>query len=175
MKSLAYLSGLLILGSLAVTGCGSDPINSPSPASTAQFTAALLPASEVPPVTGAEAGGSANATITFNLTKDSAGTVTAATMDVTVSASGFPAGTALTGAHIHPGATGTNGGILISLGLTAGEITFANGSGSFTKQGVTVPADQANSILANPAGFYLNIHTAANAGGVARGQLTRIQ
>jgi hypothetical protein len=38
-----------------------------------------------------------------------------------------------------------------------------------------VPVDQANSILANPAGFYLNIHTAANPGGVARGQLTRTQ
>jgi hypothetical protein len=175
MKSLTYLSGLLILGSVVVAGCGGDPVTSPSPASTAKFTAALLPASEVPPVTGTEAGGSANAAITFNLTKDSAGTITAATMDVTVSASGFPAGTALTASHIHPGATGNNGGVLVSLGLAAGEVTFANGSGSFTKQGVTLTVDEANSILANPAGFYLNIHTAANAGGVARGQLTRVQ
>jgi hypothetical protein len=45
----------------------------------------------------------------------------------------------------------------------------------FTKQGVTVTADEANSILANPASFYLNIHTAANPGGVARGQLVRAQ
>ena len=28
---------------------------------------------------------------------------------------------------------------------------------------------------ANPSSFYLNIHTAANPGGVARGQLTRVQ
>jgi hypothetical protein len=27
----------------------------------------------------------------------------------------------------------------------------------------------------HPGGFYLNIHTAANLGGVARGQLTRAQ
>lgn len=27
----------------------------------------------------------------------------------------------------------------------------------------------------DPSGFYLNIHTAANPGGVARGQLTRVQ
>jgi len=40
---------------------------------------------------------------------------------------------------------------------------------------VAIPADQANSILANPAGFYVNIHTAANPGGVARGQLVRAQ
>ena len=174
MKSLTYLSGLLILGSLAIAGCGSDP-NSPSPTSTAKFTAVLLPASEVPPVTGAEAGGSGNATITFNLTKDSAGTITAANMDVTASASGFPAGMALTASHIHAGPAGANAGIFVSLGLTAGEVTFANGSGSFTKQGVTLTADEANAIMANPAAFYLNIHTAANPNGVARGQLTRVQ
>jgi hypothetical protein len=96
-------------------------------------------------------------------------------MDATISVTGFPAGTALTASHIHPGATGANGGILVSLGLAAGEVTFATGGGSFTKRGITVTVDQANSILANPAGFYLNIHTAANPGGVARGQLTRMQ
>jgi CHRD domain len=172
MKSRALI-GLLILGSLAAA-CGDDPPTAPSPTSSSvTFTAALQPSSEVPPITGTEANGSGTATLKFNLTKDSAGNVTAATMDATVSVTGFPAGTALTASHIHPGATGANGGVLVSLGLAAGEVTFATGSGSFTKQGVTVPVDQANSILANPAGFYLNIHTAANPGGVARGQLTR--
>ena len=175
MKSLG-LFGLLILG-LVVSACGSDtetPI-APSSASSVTFTATLLPASEVPPVTGAEANGSGTATLTFNLTRDAAGTITAVTMDATVSVQGFPAGTALTASHIHPGVFGANGGVLVSLGLAAGEVTFANGSGSFTKRGVTVTADQANSILANPANFYLNIHTAANPNGVARGQLIRVQ
>jgi hypothetical protein len=174
MKSRALL-GLLILGSLAA-GCDSDTPMTPSPASSsATFTAALQPASEVPPITGTEANGSGTATLKFNLTKDSAGNVTAATMDATVSVTGFPAGTALTASHIHPGATGANGGVFVNLGLAAGEVTFATGSGSFTRQGVTVTVDEANAILANPAGFYLNIHTAANPGGVARGQLTRMQ
>jgi hypothetical protein len=175
MKSLG-LFGLLILG-LVVSACGSDtetPI-APSPASSATFTATLLPSSEVPPITGAEANGSGTATLTFNLTRDAAGTITAVTMDTTVSVQGFPAGTALTASHIHPGVVGASGGVFVSLGLAAGEVTFANGSGSFTKRGVTVTADQANSILANPANFYLNIHTAANPNGVARGQLIRVQ
>jgi CHRD domain-containing protein len=175
MKSLS-LVGLLIFG-LVVTGCGGgDTPMAPSPSSSAAtFTAALLPANEVPPVTDSEASGSGTATITFNLTRDSAGYITAATMDATVSVTGFPAGTTLTASHIHPGATGTNGGVFVNLGLTPGEISFASGSGSFTKRGVSLTADQANSIIGNPAAFYLNIHTAANSGGVARGQLTRMQ
>jgi hypothetical protein len=175
MKSRALI-GLLLLGSLAAA-CGDDPPIAPSPSSSSSvtFTVALLPSSEVPPIGGTEANGSGTATLKFNLTRDAAGTTTAATMDATVSVTGFPAGTALTASHIHPGAAGANGGILVSLGLAAGEVTFATGSGSFSRQGIAVPVDQANSILANPAGFYLNIHTAANPGGVARGQLTRTQ
>jgi CHRD domain len=175
MKSLS-LFGLLVLG-LGVAACGSDGDmpTTPSPASSAMFTAALLPASEVPPITGGEANGSGTATLTFNLTKDAAGYITSATMDATVTVQGFPAGTALTASHIHPGVVGANGGVFVSLGLAAGEVTFATGSGSFTKRGVTVTADEANAILANPANFYLNIHTAANPGGVARGQLIRVQ
>jgi hypothetical protein len=174
MKSLT-LFGLLGLGVLAAA-CGSDSKmpTTPSPASSVMFTAALRPSSEVPPVSGNEANGSGTATLTFNLTRDAAGTITAATMDATVSVQGFPAGTALTASHIHPGATGANGGVFVSLGLGEGEVTFATGSGSFTKR-VTVTADEANSILANPASYYLNIHTAANPGGAARGQLTRVQ
>ena len=173
MKSL-YLSGLLVLGCV-VAGCSSDAPMSPSSVSSAMFTALLLPSSEVPPVTGSEANGSGTATLKFNLAKDSAGNITAATMDVTVSVSGFPSGTALTASHIHPGAAGVNGGVLVNFGLSPGEISFATGTGSFTKQGVTLTVEQANSILANPAAFYLNIHTTANSGGVARGQLTRTQ
>jgi hypothetical protein len=175
MKSYA-LFGLLALA-VAAAACSNDnnTPTTPSPASSAMFTAALRASSEVPPVNGDEASGSGTATLTFNLTRDAAGTITAATMDATVSVQGFPAGTALTASHIHPGVLGANGGVYVSLGLAAGEVTFATGSGSFTKRGVTLTADEANSILANPASFYLNIHTAANPGGTARGQLTRVQ
>jgi CHRD domain len=40
---------------------------------------------------------------------------------------------------------------------------------------ITLTADQANAILTNPGAYYLNIHTAANPNGVARGQLTLAQ
>ena len=157
---------LALAVSLAVVGCAPPP-------STLALEPTLLPANEVPAITGAEAGGSATAKVTLNLTKDSAGNVSAATLDVNVTATGFPAGTALTASHIHSAPAGVNGGIVISFGLTPGEVIFATGSGSFTKQGISVSADQANAILANPGGFYVNTHTAANTNGVARGQLTR--
>ena len=174
MKRYTSLLALIALG-VTLSACNDNGATAPSGTSTSTFTAALLPANEVPPITGSEAGGSGTATVTFNLTKDSADYVTAATMDVTVNVTGFPAGTALTQSHIHPGAVGANGGVFVSLGLSAGEVTFPTGSGSFSKQGITVTVDQANTILANPGGFYLNIHTAANPNGVARGQLTRTQ
>jgi hypothetical protein len=174
MKPFICLSGLLILASVAA-GCGGDTPTTPSPASSSTFNAMLRPSSEVPPVGGSEAGGSGTASLTFNLSRDAAGNITAATMDATVSVTGFPPGTALTASHIHPGAVGASGGVFVSLGLTPGEISFATGSGSFTKRSVTLTVDQANSILANPGGYYLNIHTAENPNGVARGQLTRAQ
>jgi hypothetical protein len=174
MKRFIHPLALLILG-CGLSGCSGDPSTSPSPASVSTFRSVLLPANEVPAITGAEANGSGTANLTFNVTRDSAGTITAATLDVTVSVTGFPAGTALTGAHVHPGVAGVNGGIVVSFGLAPGEVTFATGSGSFSRAAVTVTADQASSILANPAGFYVNIHTAANPGGVARGQLALTQ
>ena len=166
------LSLALIVFGLTLSACSDDSPNSPSPASSSKFTVTLLPANEVPAIVGAEAAGSGTATITLNLTKDSSGYVTAATADFSVTAAGFPNGTTLTGAHIHGGNAGSNGGILVSLALAAGEVTFANGGGSFAKTGISVTVDQANAIVANPSSFYFNIHTAANVGGVARGQLT---
>lgn len=175
MTRVICLSGLLILASLAAGCGGGDTPTTPSPASSSAFNATLLPSSEVPPVNGSEAGGSGTASLTFNLSRNAAGDITAATMDAAVSVTGFPPGTALTASHIHPGNVGASGGVFVSLGLTPGEVSFANGSGSFTKRGVTLTVDQANSILGNPGGFYLNIHTAENPNGVARGQLTRAQ
>jgi CHRD domain len=165
----------LTILALTLGACGKKSPTNPGSDPAPTFTAALLPSNEVPAVTNGDAGAAGTVTITFNLTKDSAGTITAATADFSATFSGFPAGSALTAAHIHPGAAGTNGGVLVSLGLTQGEITFPTGSGSLSKTGISMTVDQANSILANPAGFYFNAHTALNPGGAVRGQLVRTQ
>jgi CHRD domain-containing protein len=175
MKHAFQTLGVLSLV-VGLAACSNDNApTTPSPANGAvMFTATLSPANEVPPVTGSDAGGSATATVTFNLTKDSAGYITAASLDVSVTAKGFPAPTTLTNAHIHNGAAGANGGVYVDFGLS-GNDTLPSGTGTLSKTGIALTVDQANSILANPSGFYLNIHTANNPGGAARGQLARAQ
>lgn len=167
---------VLVASAAVVAGCSKDSSpSSPSSPANPTFTADLRPANEVPPVTNAESGGSGQMTITFNVTRDSANNITAATVTFVGNFTGFPAGTTLTGAHIHPGVAGTNGSVAISTGIAQGEIVLTNGSGSMTKT-VSVPDTAlAQAIINNPAGYYFNIHTALNTGGVARGQLVRTQ
>jgi hypothetical protein len=136
------------------------------------FTAALSPANEVPPVTNAESKGSGDVTIVLHLTRDASKAITAATADFKGSLKGFPAETAITAAHIHRGATGANGGVVVNPMFKAGEIALSGGAGSFSKMGVTVTPAVAQEIISGPASFYFNVHSATNAGGVARGQLT---
>lgn len=173
------LSFLAVAAALLASGCdrSSAPTTPSGPQNRFVFTATLLPSNERPnPVTNAEASGSGSVTITMNTTRDANGVITAATMDFSATFNGFPPGTALTAAHIHSGDANTAGTVVVNLALSPGEVAFPNGSGSLAKNGVAVnPVDLANQILNNPAGFYFNVHTALNPGGVARGQLVRTQ
>jgi hypothetical protein len=172
MKHAAVLTIAL---ALLATGCGSDSPSTPT-AVVPTFTAALSTANENPPISNAEAGASGNSTITFNITRDASNNITAATATFVVNLSGFPAGTPINIAHIHQAPAGTNGAVVVSTTLAAGEVTLANGSGSFTKSNIpVVPVDLATQILNNPAGFYFNAHSTLNPGGVVRGQLVRVQ
>ena len=168
---------LLILGAafVFVTGCGSKSTTAPSNANQVKFVATLLPANEVPAITNAEASGNGLATITFNLTRDSAGAITAANADFLVTLNSFPANTPVTAAHIHPGAAGVNGSPLVNLGIASGEIVLASGTGNFTKTGITSNLDpaRAQDIINNPASYYFNVHSVMNGGGFARGQLVK--
>jgi hypothetical protein len=111
--------------------------------------------------------------LTLNVTRDAAQNVTAATGDFQVTLTGFPAGTTLTGAHIHPGRAGSNGGVIVQLGVAEGDIVLASGSGSFSKNGVNVPAETAQNMINDPAGCYFNVHTQLNRSGAVRGQIVR--
>ena len=168
-------SALIITLSIAAAGCGSDSSpNAPSQGTTttSTFTVPLSPAKEVPAITNADASGSGTAIIALTVTKDSAGNITSASANFQISVTGFPAGTRVTDAHIHGAAAGSNGGAIVNVGLTSGELAVTNGSGSVTKNGINVPADRAAAILNNRAGHYFNVHTAINPDGAIRGQLS---
>lgn len=166
----------VVATSLMTAACGSDSPSSPSSSSnTVVFTATLSPSNEVPPVTNADASGRGTATITMHLTRNASNAIQSGTVDFQFTANSFPSGTLITGAHIHPGAAGTNGSPLINTGLTAATaLGLPNGSGSYEALGVsTADAATLQSIIDNPGNFYFNIHTSLSPGGAARGQLVK--
>jgi Cu/Zn superoxide dismutase len=69
-------------------------------------------------------------------------------------------------AHIHKGAAGTNGGIVIDL-----KPSFKGTSPRVSKKCVAAKASVVSAIRRNPSGYYANVHTSKNPGGAARGQL----
>lgn len=173
MKRLTVLAAAF---GLIAAGCGSSSSpTSPTAAAKPTFTATLSPANEVPPVANAESTVTGNATITLDTTKDAAGNVTAAVATFTVNLAGLPAGSAVNIAHIHEGASTCACPVVVNTSIAAGQIAVANGTASFTQGGVAVTAEVAQRLMSNPGGFYFNVHSTLNPGGVARGTLTRTQ
>ena len=161
---------LLVVGlGLLATGCGGSDSSPSAPSqgttTTTTYTVQLSAANEVPAITNADVNGRGTAVIALTATKDAAGNVTSATLNCQVSVTGLPAGATVTDAHIHNGNAGVNAGVFVSMGVTAGDLIVANGSGSLTKNGISVPSDKAAAILSNPAGHYFNVHTGLNPGG----------
>ncbi|MEX2271543.1 MAG: CHRD domain-containing protein [Vicinamibacterales bacterium] len=172
MKRFAALL-VMALAALGAAACDDNP-NDPDD-DTIVFTATMSGTQEVPPATGAEAGATGTATITFNLTRGAGDVITAATANFSSTVSNMPAGSTLILAHIHTGAAGTAGGPVVNTGLSAATaIPIVNGTATLTFNNITItdPAT-AQSIIDNPAAFYFNVHSAANPGGVVRGQLVR--
>jgi hypothetical protein len=166
---------LLIAASIVGAACGDNGATSPSNLPEV-FSATLSPANEVPPVSNDEARGAGAAQVTLHATRDSSGAVTGGTIDMYFQASGFPPGTTVVGAHIHPGVAGVNGPVAIGTRLTAAApFVLADGRGEFTETGITVNAANAAALINNPTAFYFNIHSPRNTGGFARGQLTRVR
>jgi hypothetical protein len=173
MKRLPFLMAVL---AVLAAGCSKNNPTTPAVDDThMQFKATLLPANEVAPniVTGPEAAGSGVATIDFSLTRDSAGAITGGTANFRVDVTGFPATTEIRAAHIHPGAAGVSGGVLVDTGTALGQVVLTNGAVTFSRLNIVMTAVQATQIVNNPPGYYFNVHTSAFTQGVMRGQLVK--
>ncbi|WP_293911591.1 CHRD domain-containing protein [Deinococcus sp.] len=146
MKTLA-LSALIL--ALTLTACNPGP-------KTSTYAATLSPASEVPAVTATATG---DATLTLN--ED--------TKTATLSGSVSGLSGDLMMAHIHgPAAVGSNAGVLFMLDLTN---TSAAKTATIKNKDAIITLTDAQITDLKAGKYYVNVHTAANAGGEARGQL----
>ena len=146
----AFALAAITAAALIIASCSALPSN--AAANTVTLKATLTGAAE-----GSQPGnpnGSGSATIALN--------DTAQTVCYSITVSGIGQATA---AHIHKGAAGQSGPIVVPLGAPT------NGSA----QGCTnnVNPDTIRAIEQNPAGYYVNVHTAAYPNGAIRGQLSR--
>ena len=172
MKRFAIFTAVALLAA----GCASGIPAAPSgPANTINFTAALSPANEVPPITNGDSTGSGTGRFTLELTRDSAGAITAAKATFVFTLTGFPANTNIIQGHIHTGGPGAIGSAIVNTGLTAANpVVLANGSvTNQTISNIDVAPTNAQAIIDNPNGFYYNLHTSLNPNGAARGQLLK--
>jgi CHRD domain len=114
-----------------------------SGAQAVSFTATLKGSNEVPPNASTNAG---RTRFTLDPVTFAVSWVTKTTITTNV------------GHHLHSGAVGVNGPVIVNFG------------GLYSGTGV-VSSTQAAAIVANPANFYVNLHTTAFPGGEIRGPL----
>ena len=132
------------------------------------FRAQLLASNEVPPISNADLNAFGNVTVVV----DTATNVYF--FDWSVNNVAAPS---IILSHIHEAPAGVNGPVRVDSGISpTSPIPVVNGGAAFSKSGI-VPATDAAGItqrlLANPSGFYFNVHSTLNPGGVVRGQLVR--
>jgi hypothetical protein len=159
---------------LAMAACATGSQQQPEPAkamvASETFQARLDSSSEVPPPT-LDAGTSPSGTANF--------TVSGTTVAWKLSASGLSS--APVAAHIHLGAPGAAGPVIVPLAVAAGPSAgSATGEGTFDASGVKgkKPDGSAMSlddVLAamRSGGTYVNVHTANNKPGEIRGQIEK--
>ena len=146
----------VVLGSLALIAAAAVPAIASARHSSATnattLVATLTGAGEVPPVNTKMAG---LAQFTIDVDKR------LICYELIVTGKRKP-----TAAHIHEGAAGVNGGVVVDLGAFGQPVS--RDSVGCTR---TVPKSTLMDIVGNPAGYYVNVHTPANPPGEVRGQL----
>lgn len=155
---------LVATGGAAAHGDDHDSAN----ASTASFKAKLKPKNEVPAVTDLRRSRGKCEIVLDDLVRNADADAEIDSGEVIFFCRyRFTGAVTLSGLHIHVGAAGTNGAVVVNSGLVSqvdpdgvGVLAFAVP----TTDGTTLEA-----ILANPEGYYVNLHTTSDPGNTASG------
>jgi uncharacterized protein (TIGR03437 family) len=136
------------------------------------FPVTLLPANEVPAVSGLDAAGPG--LFTVNTLRDNFGAVVGGVTGFDLNYR-LPGEVQFTGMHIHDGAAGQNGLVTIDSGLNKdNQPNSPTGFGNLYRQ-ATISESRAlasmNSLVANPEKHYYNLHSSVNPTGLMRAQL----
>lgn len=147
-------------------------------AETISASVPMSPSNEItpnPPIVQPGATGAFQ--ITVNVTRDGAGAITGGAIRFLGNVA-FPQAITTVGLHIHEGAATINGPVRFDTGLSAANpVAFATGKGVVDLT-VTITATNLEAFkrfIANPAGFYVNLHTTENPGGAIRGQILKLE
>ena len=138
----------------------------PRSSATPVFKLHLKPSQEVPPIRGLRADAVGN--VTFDLTRDSAGAITAGEVIFYFNYR-FPGSVQIVGLHIHQGKKGVNGAIVVDSGVAA--FTDADGEGNVTAVVTGVAPATLQAILDKPRDYYVNLHTSDHPDGALRDQM----
>jgi Cu/Zn superoxide dismutase len=157
---------LLAIVALAVVAGASA--KKPALSATPVFKLNLRGSQEVPQ--NKDQKGSAVGSVTFDLTRNSAGTITSGDVIFSFNYS-FTSPTTVTGLHIHQGAKGATGPITIGAALSANDAADADGVGNITSVVTGTSPATLQAILDNPRAYYVNLHTPAHQGGALREQM----
>jgi len=137
---------------------------------TSTLTTELTPSAENPPV---DTDASGKAVVAIHQVRDEDGVLTSAIVDFRIMwAFGQPE--TVRAMHIHRGAAGSNGPVVIGA-LFGDPLNAPAGSGSFlrTSGPITDPMrlETVQAVLDYPAGYYVNLHSVSSPPGIVRGNL----
>src|SRR5262249_37108075 len=136
------------------------------------YKATMLSSNEVPAIAGLNA--SASVLVTLDVTRDSSGNITSGAIMFDANYQ-FPGAVTFTGFHIHTGAAGVNGPVVLD-SRTSGVQSDPTGTGRIIRiislATTQTILDALKAVTLNPSGHYINLHTTTNPGGAIRAQLS---
>jgi len=168
MRRTLFSSAVALVGVVAlvvIAAAGGSQAKKPALSATPVFKLHLKPSQEVPPVKKLKAD--AVGSVTFDLERSSAGIISGEV--IFYFNYKFPASVTITGLHIHQAPKGSEAPPLVFSGVT--EFTDTDGAGNVTTVVTGVAPATLGAILANPRGYYVNLHTSVDPDGALRDQM----